>query len=152
MFFEWRSQEKECATDEYWHNRQSVLVMIIVANASSDTPLFADEPFVLVVHAKGIVSILACSFGDRCVDNIEASFFFIEWWLCIDVVCRERQQEWNDDNTCYAQFGFSHSLFYQPERSLAGLCSVAPLFYHCCLYGFSALVFVFIRNVCCFQV
>ena len=70
--------EKECATDEYWHNRQSVLVMIIVANATSDTPLFADEPFVLVVHAKGIVSILACSFGDRCVDNIEASFFFIE--------------------------------------------------------------------------
>ena len=52
--------------------------MIIVADASSDTPLFADESFVLVVHAKGIVSILACSFGDCCVDNIEASFSFIE--------------------------------------------------------------------------
>lgn len=70
--------EKECTAGEYRHNRQSVLVMIIVANATSDTPLFADEPFVLVVHAKGIVSILACSFGDRCVDNIEASFSFIK--------------------------------------------------------------------------
>ena len=69
---------KECTAGEYRHNRQSVLVMIIVANATSDTPLFVDEPFVLVVHAKGVVSVLTCSFGDSCVDNIETSISFIE--------------------------------------------------------------------------
>lgn len=70
--------EKECAAGEHWHNRQSVLAVIIVANASSDTPLFGDEPFVLVVHAKGVVSILASSFGNSCVDNIETSLPFIK--------------------------------------------------------------------------
>lgn len=70
--------EKECAADEYWNNPQSVLTVIIVANASPDTPLFVDELFVLVVHAKGVVSILACSFGDCCIDNIEASLSLIE--------------------------------------------------------------------------